>query len=224
MSTENEIINEDIKSYFPLNQILNISRLGTNNPDYYFSYVKDIADDSFMIDSPSKAGVTLRIKPNDMFEVVSIGKNALWIGTSVALRFDSKLFSGVWLLYPELLEKIQRRESLRWELTIPVEIILIIAGQEKSHTCESFNISPEGIGIATSFPLKPGAIEKLRVKFNFLDASVESRAKICHTTYNPTKKQYITGCQLLDVNTIVSDKIYKYIIQKQLEFRRKGLI
>ena len=228
MSVEQEIIDEDIQSYFILNQNLNVNRVDVDD-EYYFSYVKDVEDDCFLIDHLSKNGITLKIRPNESLGIVVVKKEALLLCESVVLRIETGRISGLWVQYPEMLKKVQRRESLRWEITFPVEVFLTIEGQEKQYTCESFNVSPEGIAFVTKFPIQINLVKKIRIQFKFLNRNIDSCARIVHSSFNLSKNIHITGCALLDINKATSEEIYKFIVQKQLELRRlelkkKGLI
>jgi len=218
-----EYIESGIKKLFALNQKLNVRRNEPEETVYYASYVKDLDEDYVFIEKPRKGGLSAVLLPNEEIELAIICDDGILSGYSTVVSVSREQISGIWVTYPDFLQKIQRREFIREAISIPVKLSQIREdGSEQEIEAESANLSGSGIAILTRVKLTEHG--KFKIKFEFKDILIETMVKYVHTQYDLVKKKYLTGLQFMDIDRNTSAKIHKGIIDYQIELRKKDLI
>lgn len=220
---EAEVVDSSIEDYFPINQKLSIKRTYYEDPENYPSYVKDFNHDYIFIEKPTKGGFSVSMERNAEIEVSVITNECVWSGPSTVIQVVSDSLGGVWITYPDYLEKVQRREFIR--LAYDVRIKVCYMGGEsvlRELLLPSANISAGGVAVRSKD--KIARDKEIKVFFTINDIEIETRAKFIHAQYDIFEKEYVTGLEFLDVNTLTANKIHKAITQIQIEMRRKGLI
>jgi len=220
-----DIIESGIADYFPVGRKLSVQRLQDKNNENYPSYVKDIDSENIFIDIPTKGGVYIPLKVGSFINLSSITSEGLWSGESKIINTSFGNLAGVWVSCPTRLEKIQRREFIRIYCDITAKIYVMNLERTKPKDIldvVAYNISAGGIAVGHKYALPQTS--SLRIQFRYFDQEFETAVKLIHVQYDASAKVYVTGLQILDLDTITTNKLHKKIIQKQIEMRRKGLI
>lgn len=218
-----DFVEVGIENHFPIGQKLSIYRIHSDDNENYPSYVKDLSDDTFFIDMPSRGGLPIAIYENDLLEVAAITKEGILVGESVVVGIEAGRVSGVWTTYPEVLKKIQRREFMRWEFKFPVKVFVPTLGEKAEMTeCECANLSGGGIAVYTKTPFLKRS--RYKVQFQYYGIELNTKVRLVHVQFDPIKKIYLTGFHFLDVDKKLADKIHKMGLSIQLESRRKGIL
>jgi len=219
----NEIIKDNIAKFFQIGQKLTIKRTYLNDPEAYPSYVKDLYKEYMFIDFPTKEGLSVAIHPEKEIEIISINQDGIYTGTALVTEVVKDHIGGIWITFPDFLEKIQRKEFYRIEAKFPVKLMYIRNGSVVEEiNLESFNISGGGISVISKDPIMKNEIIKLQFDFNGL--KITSKVKFVHAWYESDRKRYVTGFMFTEIDKSTIDQIHKRVIQVQIEMRRKGLI
>lgn len=213
----------DIERYFPINQKLSLTRITTSDTENYPTYVKDLDDEMFFVDIPTKGGIAIPVYDGDPVEIAAVTKEGIYVGISIIQKIAKGRISGIWITYPDSLQKIQRREFMRWEFKFAFTLSAMSKGGNIDEIeVECANFSGGGIASRTISPIPRD--KYLRVKLEYKDIEIDSRVKLIHVQHDSVRKRYVTGLKFLEIDKKTSDKIHKAVVASQLELRRKGLI
>jgi len=225
MELENEDFVNNIDEYFQIGQKLNVTRLFTedNDNENYPSYVKDIGEDSILIDTPTKFGVRIPFYVDDVLEVAVLTENCPFSGEAAVLSIETDTIGGLWISVPEMLEKIQRRDFKRWEIKFPLKVCIMKENRVVEEiNAECADLSGTGIAVSSKYTIPPNS--DLRVKFQYKDLNADLKAKFVHVRFDVLKKVYVSGLKFIDIDARTTDKIHKIGVLFELDLRRKGLI
>lgn len=225
--TKTEIIKQNIKDHFQLGQKISIKRTFANDNESYPSYVKDFNEKNILIEILTKAGTAIPVYTDKEIELASINKEGIWSGRSQVISIENTAISGIWIKTPEYLEKVQRREYMRWDMTFPVKVFVFDNEEDLREPNEIIevkvnNISGGGIAVLTKEELPRNKVLYINIQHNgiFLCCKI----KYIHEQFDTATKNFITGYQFLEIDRKLVDKIHKVGLNNQLELRRKGLI
>lgn len=216
-------INKDINEYFKIGRKLNIVRLFYDDSESYPSYIKDVAEDAILIDIPTKFGVRIPAREEDILEITVMTDEGAYSTEVAVLSIETGRIAGLWVNIPETLEKVQRRDFKRWKINFPVKIHILKGDKVAEEIVgECFDISGSGIAVTSKYSIPHNS--SIKLKFKYKDVDAELLAKFIHIRYDFMKKIYITGMQFIDIDRTTTDQIHKAGILFELDQRRKGLI
>lgn len=190
----------------------------------FFAVVLNPTDDYILI-SPilDSEGNQLDIKEGGRIEVATKIRGVLWSGFCDVVEVLKGDFEGIWLTYPRVLNKVQRRNFLRVEMTFPVTVNIFEDGVAlKSYKGFCHDLSGSGIGINLYNSLF--LYENQVATISFVYKSLSINAKIV-PVYNMKQGQFVRiGCKFEGIDTDFSDKIHKFVVQEQILIKKGGLI
>ncbi len=190
----------------------------------FFAVVLNPTDDYILI-SPilDTEGNQIDVKEGGKIEVATKIRGVLWSGFCDVVEVLKSDFEGIWLTYPKALNKVQRRNFLRVEMTFPVMVNIFEDGVAlKSYNGYCHDLSGSGIGINLYNSLYLYENQVATITFTYKTLAVN--AKIT-PVYNMKHGQFVrVGCRFNDVDTAFSDNIHKFVVHEQIQQKKGGLI
>lgn len=190
----------------------------------FFAVVLNPTDDYILI-SPilDSEGNQLDVKEGGKIEVATKIRGVLWSGFCDVVEVLRSDFEGIWLTYPKVLNKVQRRNFLRVEMSFPITVNIFEEGAAlKSYKGFCHDLSGSGIGINLYNSLF--LYENQVATIAFVYKSLSINAKIT-PVYNMKQGQFVRiGCRFEDIDTEFSDKIHKFVVQEQILMKKGGRI
>ena len=96
----------------------------TNTINHYKSYIKCLDDDRMLIDSPSYRGKSYDIEDNQQILLSLYAEDGVYTGECKVLGKELSKISGLWISYPYNSKHSQRREYLRVNLNVPIDLTI----------------------------------------------------------------------------------------------------
>lgn len=219
-----------------LEQILKINRLVSielqhNNGEVkrYSSRVENLDSKAIYLASPIVKRMPVYLPPQTEISVLLWDDLAVYsFKTTVIYSLKEKEVNQLAVRYPEKLNKVQKREFVRVQVSINVSLeyvdsennVRIIAGKSR-------DLSGGGMSVAVT---EKGLLEmgdKVTVKFNIGDIPIVCTAEIVRARRETDAENIardVFGLKFLEIVEKERQIIIKFIYKKQIEFRRKGLL
>ncbi|MEI7475550.1 MAG: flagellar brake protein [bacterium] len=222
-----EIVKTSIEKYFPVGQKLSIKRTFANEKEMHHTYIKDLNKRMMLIDLPTKNGVPIPLYENKEIEVTSINKEGIWLGSAEVFKIQKTGLIGAWVQLPSVLEKVQRREYMRWILSFNTQLFVYgvnsnLSSPENIIDVEVKNISGGGIAIISKQKLPQNKF--FYIKVDYRDISAMVKIQFIHEQFDAYTKKMTTGFKFLELDFKTIDKIHKIGVFNELQMRRKGFI
>lgn len=195
----------------------------------YLTRVMDINDKAIKIMAPSYKGEVVPLRINTPLAVIYIGDKAMYAFYSVILERFKDPIPGFVIKLPKNVERIQRREFVRLEITLKFRYRILDQELITDELDESAEFDKEGYVI----DLSAGGVrfyskEKLEknasliIKFDIDEfANDEFLANVVRVKQK--ELGYEIGVAFESLSPVIQDRIISWIFDKQREFRRKGL-
>ncbi len=221
--SQENYIKENIEEFFNINVKLEVQKLESNDLDHYPSYVKDVTDSHIMIAKPTKGGIGLSLRKESKIELSVIKNDGIWLGRSVVTDIVYDKLGETWITMPEYMRKVQRREFMRLNYSLPIKISHPEEGDNvQVSKFETSNLSAGGLAVLSKEKFQKNDLVK--VCFNIEGQEIGTSAKFIHVQYDIKERKYLTGLQFLEIDEKLADSLHKSICKIQIDMRRKGII
>lgn len=197
----------------------------------YVSRVEDIGEDYIKLAMPIVKGEIIPLSIGTKVEVVVSDQDKAYGFTGLIRNRQISPVPMFTMKFPDKIRKIQRRNYVRIECSIPVQYAVIDNSEELDQdlvfqTGRTLDISGGGLRLFTNHSLEQE--QKLFIKLKLLkDDEIEIKGKVIRLLdidEETKKKRFIYGIEFIDINERDRDKIISFIFEKQRQLRRKGLI
>jgi len=195
--------------------------------EQYSSRIEEINDSSMVIAMPMSKGFPIILEPGAQFKGRIVINGAVFSFDSIFLDKRLEPFP-VWIVsLPENIDKIQQRAFVRLSTKLPVSIVCLDNnqnGEEVEIPAWTRDISGGGMQLVVRKPLKVGS--NLHLTFRLLpdDPQIEAVAKVIRIEHpQPDRDIYWVGVNFVVIAEKDRSRIIRYIFQKQIEYRRRGI-
>lgn len=190
----------------------------------FFAVVLNPTDEYILI-SPILAhdGRQMDVRESERIEVATKMYGVLWSGFCSIVEVLKSDFEGIWLTYPDSLQKVQRRNFLRVNMTFPLEVDIYEDGLPVS-TYKGYcqDLSGAGIGLKLNHSLYLYENQTAKVSFTYKSLSMNTTIKPVYQIKQDDF--YKIGCQFKDVDETFIDKVHKFVVQEQIQMKKGGFL
>jgi len=188
----------------------------------YYSRIEEMSDDSLSIAVPYNHGLYLVPRVGAEFKAMVITEKGLYAFETKLLEYISAPVPQWVIPMPAMINKIQRRSFVR----LNTSIYVTIGAPDDTMTRKSRltkNISGGGLQLLSDMPIAVG--ENMTITFPINDITVEAEGTVVHTI-PPTSPNdnFRMGVQFVRIEEKAREALVKYIFQKEVELKRKGLV
>lgn len=222
------IINQiSIENVLMVNERLIISLTKDERVEQYSSRIEEVTGANMAIAMPLSKGYPIMLSPGDLFDGRIIKDGAMYGFRSRFL--DKKLQPvPVWIVsLPQQLTKIQQRAFVRIDARLPVDITCAdnneLADDPEVLSVWTKDISGGGMQLIVNTRLKIG--ELLHLTFKLPDPpEIHATGEIIRIHQpEPERQLFWIGVYFTEILEKDRTRIIRYIFQKQLERRRRGV-
>lgn len=219
-----DIINDkqEIKKGFAHNLPL-IIKIDNQTQDFFASVLNPTQDYLLITPIISSDALQVEIPEGERIEVALKYEGMLWSGFSIIVEVIKGDFEGIWLTYPNFLQKVQRRNFLRLKFTFPISIKVYEKGEkicEYKGFCQ--DLSGSGISVMLDTPLRLQDEQFAIMSFVYKSLTVDCKvAPVYHIRKGRMVKM---GFRFVDIDREFSENIHKFIIKEQIKRKREGFL
>ncbi|MCS7241138.1 MAG: PilZ domain-containing protein [Candidatus Caldatribacterium sp.] len=184
---------------------------------YYPSRIEFVNEDTLWLAAPQERGTLVPVSPGEVLEVYIVGENEVFFFEGeVKDRVKRGSIAYVVFGMPEKIVRKQRRNYVRFEAILPV----LLKKEEKAFPGTTKNISGGGMLVQ----LREGRdVFEPREELLFL-LSLDGRDIVGRAQVVRKDGPGLYAFQFSEIADQDRESIIKYIFQKQIELRRKGLL
>jgi c-di-GMP-binding flagellar brake protein YcgR len=205
----------DINKIFLINKKIEIMLINQNK--FYSSRIEEIGD-KMIIAMPTEKGVPIIPISGDLVVGKIITDNVPYKFTCKFIKPDKQEIPVLILSLPENIQKVQYRDFVRINCSIPVEIIYNDGQEDKITKTSTRNISGGGIEVILKDKIELG--REVDIKITLPTVSIETKGKVVRTILSDKKDDiFWSGVQFTQINEKDRQKIIQYIFQQQLKHR-----
>ncbi|MGE5573684.1 MAG: flagellar brake protein [Bacteroidota bacterium] len=221
----------EVEDVLRVNQKITLVVLGGRNAGSYPSRVEDIGFDAVVVAAPTRKGVVLRLSEGDEVRVETVQEDAVYKFKTIVEMVIVHPFPMLQLAKPDEIVRDQRRRFARVNVSLPARYrCLDHRARERvvPHKATATNVSGGGALIVTwqSRPdLKVGS--EVDVELELPDGKVHAKGVVVRVSTGETDEagrvQQI-AVEFKDIDERQRDTLARYVLQRQLELRRRGLL
>lgn len=194
-----------------------------NSEQEHYAVVLNPTDDYILISPVIAAdGRQIEIREGERIEVATKMRGILWSGFCIIVEVLKIDFEGIWLTYPKVLTKVQRRNFLRLEMSFPVTVNIYehdVPIQSYQGYCHDLSASGIGLNMSQPINLMEGQQAVAVFSYKSLDENIEIHP-VHAMKYGAF---YRVGCKFLGADRPFIDKVHKFIVQEQINMKKGGL-
>lgn len=190
----------------------------------FFAVVLNPTDDYILI-SPILAhdGRQMDVREGERIEVATKMRGVLWSGFCSIVEVLKSDFEGIWLTYPDKLEKVQRRNFLRVDMAFPVTVDIYEDGLP-IRNYEGHCLDLSGAGICIRLPNTIYLYENQLAKVSFSYKTLTMNTTIKPVYQIKQGEFYRIGCEFKGIDNAFIDNVHKFVVQEQILLRKGRLI
>ena len=220
---------DDKKKLFRIGQRIEISREEKRGRKFYPSQILDIIDKNvYVISGPIYKTSFIMVHKNEIIKISCAVKN------KGRFCFEGRVlerkFNKIYIVKIQQVSKVyrtQERNYYRFPINIKVIKKFVVGKSEKEEiieeNCESKDISGNGIALKTSFKHSIGDI--VGMSFDINDRTIDVMGKVVRIKpVDVFYYKYEIGVNFCDIASKDRETIIKYIFEREIRMREKGLI
>ncbi len=219
----------DIENILKVNQRIQIELMDENGQiERYPSRIENIHDNEIIVVAPIKDRVTVPI-PVDTSLLVTVWDHcsAYNFQTKVIKRSNLRL-PLLHLAVPPCINRIQQRDFVRVPLSL--EVIASFVHPQSGYQeikCVTKDIS--GGGLMLIFTKSPPFTKEIEVDISFSleNEEIRARGKVAWLNLETDVsgiQRYLVGIKFISISEKARGRIIKYVFQRQIELRKRGLL
>lgn len=219
----------DLRKYIKENQLVHVEFLDKNGEaQRYPSRVENIWEDRVALASPVKDRIPLFIPSGNYVSVYFTDRLSVYSFRSKVIVSLPERLPLLILEAPDAIEKAQKREYVR--VAVNLNVYLRYTDTENNIQeveCKSRDLSGGGMMLVLDEPLKVNKGHKIKLMFQVGEDLLEVYGEIIRTykEYDAGGiKRQIAAVKFLDLAERHQQSIIKFVYQRQIELRRKGLL
>lgn len=184
---------------------------------YYPSRIELVNKDTLWFAAPQERGTLVPVSPGEVLEVYIIGENEVFFFEGeVQDRVKRGNIAYVVFAMPDTVVRKQRRNYVRFDAVLPV----LLKREERTFSGTTKNISGGGMLVQLR---ESRDVFELREELFFL-LSLDGRDIVGRAQIVRKDGPGLYAFQFSEIADQDRESIIKYIFQKQIELRRKGLL
>ncbi|KJS87500.1 MAG: hypothetical protein JM58_03945 [Peptococcaceae bacterium BICA1-8] len=209
--------------FLKINQIIEIEvEQETDFSGTYKTRIEDIKQDGIAIGMPIDKGGYVPLRPGQEVIIWHWDNSASYAYYCIVRDRSFETIPLIFLEWPYKTKKIQRRGSVRVPTNLPLEYKL---GNEDAFN-KTFirDLSGGGAQFVSKRKLIKGDILKINVFLPTEIISCTAKVRRVYTEVKNDNQRYLIGMEFIDIPEKISDKLIKYVFQRQRELIRKGVL
>lgn len=219
----------EILKLLKINKLVQIEVLDEEGlPTKYRSRIENINEKGITLASPMKKRFPIIIPKGSMVDILFWDCTAVYQFRSEVLDNFNVGVPQVVISIPEEIFKVQNRGFVR----VPSSLNILIYFKNKNdeieeHHCRSRDISGGGILLITPKGVQLKKEQEITLKFKLGKDSLELMGEVVWINWELDRdglEREIIGIMFTEINERYRQNIVKYVFNRQIELRRKGLL
>lgn len=218
-----------INKQLQVNQLLHLELTDSGGETTrYPSRIEDLTDTGIVVAAPTKEGMPLGLGVGEIVIVWYWDNAAIYTFQSKVISKENEGIPTMLLQWPAKIEKVQNREYVRVQTSVPVQLTYHSEdGELETVSCRTRDISGGGVMLSIGKPLYVHKDSVVQIEFEVEGEEISIRGIIIWNDWeldNEGIEKNILGVKFTLISDIARQAIVKYVFQKQIELRRKGLL
>lgn len=213
-----------------VNQKITLVVLEGDNAGSYPSRIEDVGSDAVVVAAPTNEGSVLELSEGDQLQIQVFRMDAMYSFGSVVEAVIMYPFPMLQLALPAEIERHQRRRYARVDAALPARYRRTGKGADSRlvpYRGTATNVSGGGVLIVTRH-FGPGVEEgsHVEVELELPEGKVYAAGIVVRASAKGKENEvYLKiAVEFTDIDERERDMLVKYVLQRQLELRRKGLL
>jgi len=220
----------EVEDVLAVNQKVTLVVLEGRNAGSYPSRVEDIGFDAVVVAAPTHKGAVLRLAEGDAVRVQAVQRDAVYCFDTVVEMTIIHPFPMLQLARPAEIVREQRRRYARADVSLPARYRCLDhkSGRRLApYKGTATNVSGGGALILTLHSrsdLKVGS--QVDIELELPDGKVSAKGVVVRASTEQAEmgKVQKIAVEFKDIDEKQRDVLAKYVLQRQFELRRKGLL
>ncbi len=186
------------------------------------SYIQRLGEEWMSLPIPTHRGRRVRFTRGQSVRVMVQRDDALYAGVGRVLEVNwQKKVPSLKVEQPGEMKRVQRRSYFRWECSLAVRWHPVVQEDDSvGGYGTTVDISAGGLKLVVSRRLQVG--EEYLFCVDLADEQIEAEGRVLRGEQR-SGSGYTYAVQFTDIEEWERDKITRFIFQKQMKMRRKGL-
>ncbi|MFZ5752964.1 MAG: flagellar brake protein [Bacillota bacterium] len=219
----------DITKVLKVNQLIQIEvRDETGETERYPSRVENIGETEIIVVAPIRDRVTIPVCVDTTLNIILWDNSAAYNFTTKVINRSNSRIPLLHLAIPGKINKIQQRDFVR----VPVSLEAVVSfvhhhfGYQEIK-CVTRDIS--GGGVMLIFTKSPKLVKgnEVDIAFTLENEEIRARGKVAWLSLETDAsgiQRYFVGIKFTCISEKARGRIIKYVFQRQIELRKRGLL
>lgn len=197
--------------------------LETGESTIYSSFIESIGKESLSIFPPVREDITMQAQPGDVLRIRSTTEKCSYFFEAILLGHRWKEVALWEISLPLHIQRVQLRQHVRVKVILEVELEFISETLEHA-VIQTFTKDVSAGGLQVVMPIPPPTDSKVMVLL-FLEneTTLTAKGEFTRIEYPKTECQkHFASIKFCDLDEKMTNKIVKYIFDKQIEQRQKN--
>ncbi len=213
-----------------INEKITVVVLEGDKAGAYPSRIEDVGSDAIVVAAPTNEGAVLELAEGDRVQVGVLQKDALYTFSSSVEAVIRRPFPMLQLALPARIERHQRRRYARVDSALPVRYRRADTASGPRmvpYRAMATNVSGGGALIATRdvHPgVDPGSL--VEVELELPEGRVYAAGQVVRvlTEAEGQEVRFKVAVEFTEIDERDRDALVRYVLKRQFELRRKGLL
>lgn len=219
----------DTQNILRPNQLVHIEMLDRSGQTVrYPSRVENIEGNEIYLANPVKNRLPVHIPKGTEITIWFWDNVAIYTFRSSALGYDIQGVPMVIIRCPDSVDKVQKREYVRVQCSLNVHLSFTDKkGESFEHWCRTRDLSGGGMMLILTKPIHLKIDENVRLEFQLGNNLIWAKGAVIWNDWEldvDGLERNIIGIKFNNISDKNRQLIIKYVFQKQIELRRKGLL
>jgi len=219
----------DLRNVLKVNQRVYIEILDNKGEvQRYSSRVENMSEDRVVLASPIKHRTPVFVPSGNYVTVIFTDNLCVYSFRSKVIANYNQRIPFMVVKTPDKLEKIQQREYVR----VPINLNVLLSytdedDQTREIWCKSRDLSGGGLMLVNSKPFKLSKGDEVNLTFHLEGETISVKGEIMRVYHEldiSGIERHILGVKFKELSEKDRQKIIKFVYQRQIELRRKGLL
>ncbi|MEW6227675.1 MAG: flagellar brake domain-containing protein [Bacillota bacterium] len=225
-----KVIAVEFEDILAVNRRITLVVLEGHNTGSYPSRIEDVGSDAVIVAAPTNEGSILELSEGDRVQIQVFRKDAMYSFDSVVEAVIIYPFPMLQLALPAEIERHQRRRYARVDTALPARYRCTDQGAGSRlvpYKGTATNVSGGGVLIVTRhFGSGVEAGSYVEVELELPEGKVYAGGVVVRASAEEKETEvYLKiAVEFKDIDERQRDMLVKYVLQRQLELRRKGLL
>jgi len=188
----------------------------------YVVRVEEIREDAVVVGAPIRLGQVILIKPGTRVDLLFQKAGSMYGFTSTVKRFRGGAIPFVDLEPGGEIHKVQRRDHVRWPVSVPVCVV----DPDSRMRVSGYTQDLSGGGLAMVLPVAWEEGKELSLELELPKGLVTARVKVVRSCRKEgaVGDRHVVAVTFADIQPAHREQIIKYVFARQREFLRLGLV